>query len=148
MMLFFIFMTSFVGFVADRCPTNNYRGWGKNSRLRNTRKASWPLAQRGALFKGNPGVIESLHSSRYRFIFSFAFPALFSFFFFFHFFLPVLVFPIPSFLYCSFFLRLYTTQVPLACTWCSTVHLFYFLLDVIRHFILSQVRDTSFLMSF
>ena len=30
-----------------------------------TRKASWPLPQRGALFSVNPGVIEALHSDRY-----------------------------------------------------------------------------------
>ena len=34
-----------------------------------TRKASWPLAQRGALVLLNPGVIEALHSDCYNTIF-------------------------------------------------------------------------------
>ena len=36
--------------------------WDRSRDLRITRKASWPLTHRGALFLVNPGVIELLHS--------------------------------------------------------------------------------------
>ena len=36
-----------------------------NKYIYNLRKQKRPLAQRGALFRVNPGVVEALHSSRY-----------------------------------------------------------------------------------
>ena len=43
---------------ANVCVTS----WDQSRNLRITRKASWPLTHRGALFLVNPGVIELLHS--------------------------------------------------------------------------------------
>ena len=51
--------------VANRGSQTIAAGWDWTRGLRSTRKASWPLAQRGGLFLVNPGVIEALQSDRY-----------------------------------------------------------------------------------
>ena len=56
--------------VANRGSQTIVAGRDRTRDLLITRKASWPLAQRGALFLVNPGVIEALHSDRYRTIHS------------------------------------------------------------------------------